>query len=172
MHELVKGTNPNYVLGDRSYGKSGVRILHVVREGKNKKAECEWKKQNLKKQILFRHRSSRQGARSVHEVDFGNREGLFARRQLRHHCHGLAEEHGLCAGQEVRYKVAGGFFHLAVRSLLVQIQARDESCDRNRGDVVESHLVWRGQSPNVPQSRFCSYADLQPRYISHLDAKR
>lgn len=33
MHELVKGTNPNYILGDRSYGKSGVRILHVVKEG-------------------------------------------------------------------------------------------------------------------------------------------
>lgn len=33
MHELVKGTNPNYVLGDRSYGKSDVRILHVVKDG-------------------------------------------------------------------------------------------------------------------------------------------
>lgn len=33
MHELVKGTNPNYVLGDRSYGKNGVRILHVVKDG-------------------------------------------------------------------------------------------------------------------------------------------
>ena len=33
MHELVKGTNPNYILGDRSYGKSGVRILHVVKDG-------------------------------------------------------------------------------------------------------------------------------------------
>lgn len=33
MHELVKGTSPDFVLGDRSYGKSGVRILHVVKEG-------------------------------------------------------------------------------------------------------------------------------------------
>lgn len=33
MHDIVKGTSPDYVLGDRSYGKSDVRILHVVKEG-------------------------------------------------------------------------------------------------------------------------------------------
>lgn len=38
MHDLVTGTSPDYVLGDRSYGKDGVRILHVVKNG-----EILWK---------------------------------------------------------------------------------------------------------------------------------
>lgn len=35
VNELANGTDPKLVLGDRSYGKSGVRILHVVKNGKN-----------------------------------------------------------------------------------------------------------------------------------------
>lgn len=35
MHELVQGKDPDFVLGDRSYGKGGVKILHVVKNGEN-----------------------------------------------------------------------------------------------------------------------------------------
>lgn len=37
MKELVTGNDPNFVLGDKSYGKSGVKILHVSKNGKNSK---------------------------------------------------------------------------------------------------------------------------------------
>lgn len=33
MKELVKGNDPDVVIADRSYGKGGVKILHVVKDG-------------------------------------------------------------------------------------------------------------------------------------------
>lgn len=44
MKDLVAGTNPDFVLGDRSYGKSGVKILHVVKNGELKLNFFSWEK--------------------------------------------------------------------------------------------------------------------------------
>lgn len=76
MHELVKGTNPNYVLGDRSYGKSDVRILHVVKDG-----ESHNRPQLLSFTTIvvsFRAHSQRQGTGGLDELDFIERKGLSA----------------------------------------------------------------------------------------------
>lgn len=35
MKDLLEGIDPDFILGDRSYGKGGVKLLHVVKNGEN-----------------------------------------------------------------------------------------------------------------------------------------